>query len=128
MVGENDWRELLIDDEAKRWRAQKIAPPYGYLYDWDDDRRFVFSNYDPLIAAPYWGELGEKSATVAGGVAVFKVADFRAAVEKKEKSRVTGLFRRVDSGEKLGARWHIKAACAPARLLLRRPTTPDSER
>ena len=35
MINENALRNLLLDDEARRWHREKIACKNGFLYDWD---------------------------------------------------------------------------------------------
>ena len=35
MINENDLRNLLLDDETRRWHREKVACKNGFLYDWD---------------------------------------------------------------------------------------------
>lgn len=104
------------------WRAEARIALFAAP---DDEMCFIFNGYDSLRAVPYSVALGEKTAKVVHGVAIFTVADFRAAVEKGEMPRVTMLRRCVESGK--SQRWHVKAE-SPVRLLLRKPVIPDNDR
>lgn len=105
------------------WRLEARIPLFATS---DEEMCFLFGGYNSLYSAPYSVALGDITVPVIHGVAIFKVADFRAAVKNGEMPRVTVLLRCVEDGKR-GKRWHVKAV-SPVRLLLRQPVVPEDER
>ncbi len=108
--------------EPTYWRAVARVPLFA-----ESDAEvvgFAISGYRAINSWPVEVRLGRLSAPVAHGVAVFKLDEFRAEIERSAPTVIMTLRRPKIKNEE--TRWHVKREIA-GKLLLQKPVLPDGE-
>ncbi len=119
------WESKAPADSLLFWRASVRAP----LHKTNSDAEVgvVIEGYERFKSAPVEFCIGNKSAKVQYGVAVFSLADFRAGIENEDGNLFATMKIRALKDEKRGGAlcWHVLKTSA-GRLLFRPPVVPPS--